>query len=152
MTQLDHPQVGFGVEQKQPATLDDAVTATLEMESYLLNVPKPSVSLVNHEEDNSTIGTVRTEDKLTSLVERLIERVERLESSDSAHSRTIHIPKDSPRSAGLKGKDVRSRVNVGSVEKGDTFHATALQELLKVLPQRMSTLCYRLTQLVDSGC
>ena len=54
------------------------------MESYLLNVPKPSVSLVDHEEDNSTIGTVRTEDKLASLVERLIERVERLESSSLA--------------------------------------------------------------------
>ena len=103
MTQLDHPQVGFGVKQKQPATLDDAATTTLEMESYLLNVPKPSVSLVNHEEDNSTIGTVRTEDKLASLVERLIERVELLESSDSAHSRTSRIPKDSPCFAGLKG-------------------------------------------------
>ena len=91
------------LKQKQPATLDDAVIATLEMESYLLNVPKPSVSLVDHKEDNSTIGTVRTEDKLASLVERLVERVEQLESSDSAHSRTSRIPKDSPRSAGLKG-------------------------------------------------
>ena len=33
--QLHHPQIAFSVEQKQPATLDEAVSATIEMEIYL---------------------------------------------------------------------------------------------------------------------
>ena len=32
---LDNPQVAFSVRQKAPKTIEDAVTATLEMESYL---------------------------------------------------------------------------------------------------------------------
>lgn len=35
LQQLDHPQIAFSVKQKCPATLDEAVAATLEMESYL---------------------------------------------------------------------------------------------------------------------
>lgn len=35
LAQLDSPQVAFGVKQKIPQTLDEAVTATLELESYL---------------------------------------------------------------------------------------------------------------------
>ena len=33
LQQLDHPQVAFSVRQKQPETLDEAVTATLEAEA-----------------------------------------------------------------------------------------------------------------------
>jgi len=35
LQQLTPPQVAFGVKQKRPKTLDDAVAATLEMESYV---------------------------------------------------------------------------------------------------------------------
>ena len=34
--QLDNLQVAFSVKQKRPKTVDEAVAATLEMESYLL--------------------------------------------------------------------------------------------------------------------
>lgn len=34
--QLDNPQISFNVKQKRPKTLDEAVSATLELESYLL--------------------------------------------------------------------------------------------------------------------
>ena len=34
LAQLDHSQVAFGVKQKNPESLDAAVTATLEMEAY----------------------------------------------------------------------------------------------------------------------
>ena len=34
--QLDNPQVAFSVKQKRPKTVDEAVAATLEMESYLI--------------------------------------------------------------------------------------------------------------------
>ena len=35
LSQLPQPQISFSVRQKQPTTLDDAVAATLDMESYL---------------------------------------------------------------------------------------------------------------------
>ena len=38
--QLENPQVAFSVRQKQPTTLIEAVSATIEMESYLK--PRPS--------------------------------------------------------------------------------------------------------------
>jgi len=40
MGQVDNPQVAFSVRQKRPTTLIEAVSATIEMESYLR--PKPS--------------------------------------------------------------------------------------------------------------
>ena len=40
LSQIDNPQVAFSVRQRQPQTLVTAVSATIEMESYLQ--PKPS--------------------------------------------------------------------------------------------------------------
>ena len=34
--QLDNPQISFNVKQKWPKTLGEAVSATMELESYLL--------------------------------------------------------------------------------------------------------------------
>ena len=38
LQQLTQPQVAFSVKQKRPTTLDDAVAATLKMESYMVGV------------------------------------------------------------------------------------------------------------------
>ena len=35
LKQISNPQVAFAVRHKQPGNLDEAVTATLEMESYV---------------------------------------------------------------------------------------------------------------------
>ena len=37
LKQISNPQVAFAVRQKHPANLDEAVTATLEMESYVVD-------------------------------------------------------------------------------------------------------------------
>ena len=42
LQQLDHPQIAFSVRQKQPEKLDEAVTATLEMEAYATTHTKTS--------------------------------------------------------------------------------------------------------------
>ena len=42
LNQIRNPQVAFSVYQKHPKTVDDAVSATLEMESYL----RPKISHV----------------------------------------------------------------------------------------------------------
>ena len=59
LTQLDNSQVAFGVKQKALQMLDEAVAATLELESYL--TPKMVVARVEMEapEDEQTaIGAV----------------------------------------------------------------------------------------------
>ena len=68
LSQLDQPQVAFSVKQKRPESLDDAVTATLEMESYVIPKTAPVSSM---QEEESVTASVSTQDKLTSLVEKL---------------------------------------------------------------------------------
>ena len=81
---LDNPQVAFGVRQRIPETLDGAVTATLELESYLPQKPGAKQAVAGVEETSTqeqeqissvSLGT----DKLLHLVERLADRVEKLE-------------------------------------------------------------------------
>ena len=63
--------------------MDEAVTATLEMESYVTMKMIPTqVASIDASKD-TTIAVVSPQDKLTSLVEKLLEQVERLETSKS---------------------------------------------------------------------
>ena len=78
LDQLPQPQLSFAVRQKQPATLDEAVAATLEMESYL--APCGAASIGQAEVDS--VDKVDTGDKvaqLTDVVGKLVERVEQLQ-------------------------------------------------------------------------
>ncbi len=89
MQQLDHPQVAFSVKQKRPATLDEAVAATIEMESYLPALARVAVAGCQGEDHqveeapSAHVATVDPATKLASLVERLVERVEKLELGGS---------------------------------------------------------------------
>ena len=82
LTQLPQPQIAFSVRQKQPATLDDAVTATLEMESYL---PPQSLSVVDTGTGGNTdsVGVVGQVAQLTCAVEELTKQMEQLKHSGS---------------------------------------------------------------------
>jgi len=74
LTQVDNAQVAFGVRQKKPQTIDEAVQYTLELESYLPRTPaKPvRVSLVNQEEDsNIAAASLRRSDLFTQLLDRM---------------------------------------------------------------------------------
>jgi hypothetical protein len=98
LNQLDQPQVRFGVNQKRPATLDEAVSATLEMESFLVGPgAKQPVASVDQEEP-AVAGVSPSQDKLTSLVEKLIERVERLENTNAEQPTQKSKPKFKRRS------------------------------------------------------
>ena len=73
LNQLDHPQVAFGVKQRQQDALDKAVTATLEMESYIMTKTIPTqVGNIDASED-TTVAVVSPQDKLTTLIEKLLE-------------------------------------------------------------------------------
>ena len=95
LAQLPQPQIAFSVRQKQPNSLDDAVAATLEMESYLPPHTQVSsgVSSTLPTEDKRTASGVDSIDKvaqLTRVVERLAERVEKLQqkAANAEHQTT----------------------------------------------------------------
>ena len=80
LQQLSHPQVAFRVWQTCPESLDAAVTATLEMESYTVSSGHMStVSTLGHEKEQITIAAIDPVTKLTRIVERLSEQVEVLQ-------------------------------------------------------------------------
>ena len=87
---LDHPQISFSAKQRRPKTVDEAVAATPEMESYastLSRGPESIASVQDPEDDSSKEGggvipPVAAGDpteKLGALLEKLMERVEDLE-------------------------------------------------------------------------
>ena len=76
--QLDNPRVAFAVKQKSPKSLDAAVAAMLEMESYLAGgTPVSGVELEREKE--AVVTAAGVSEKLTMLMEKLTERMDRLE-------------------------------------------------------------------------
>ena len=76
--QLDNPQVAFNMKQKRPASLIEAVSSTLEMESYL--VPRPSKVATVDIETDSVIATVQgKQDLMMDMLQGMMERLDRLE-------------------------------------------------------------------------
>ena len=91
LSEIDNPNLAFGVKQRTTASLDAAVTATLELESYLS--PKMTVSAITDVQQSSKLVeevdcnavSQRRDDvpggKMATLLEKLIKRVEKLEAS-----------------------------------------------------------------------
>lgn len=110
LQQLTDPQVAFSVRQKRPETLDDAVAATLEMESYAL--PTAHAGVVStlqpepeSEPETASVAAIDPIERLTNIVQRLTEQVEtlKLETSKAAHP-----PADSnPDRRGWRGRGIR---------------------------------------------
>ncbi len=73
-TQLNNPQVAFAVKQTKPTTIDEAVRATLEMESY--SKPMPSGITAVSEEGAVAISSVQG----TSDLKMIMEKMERMET------------------------------------------------------------------------
>ena len=77
--QLANPQVAFSVKQLRPKTINEAVTATLEMEAYL--VPGvDGVAATDLQEDTETAGAVqRLASAPPEWLQQLTERLDQLE-------------------------------------------------------------------------
>ena len=73
LQQLTPPQLAFSVKQKRPNSLDSAVAATLEMESYLTHPNQGGVASAIQSENEAIcpIDASDKVDKLTHLVEQL---------------------------------------------------------------------------------
>ena len=83
LQQLNQPQVAFSVRQRRPRTLDEAVSATLEMESYIsTRAVGLSVASVGRGSTDNNVATGK-QDTLMRLVERLTERIEALEQQQT---------------------------------------------------------------------
>ena len=75
LQQLTQSQVAFSVKQRNPETLDDAVAATLEMESYVESPHNRAgaVSTLQPETEAATVAVIGPVEKLTCMVEWLTE-------------------------------------------------------------------------------
>ena len=90
MGQVDNPQVAFSVRQKQPTTLIEAVSATIEMESYVK--PKPShvaqVELEQSHADTAIAAVQLKQDAMMGVLESIMARLEKLEAQASEEQPT----------------------------------------------------------------
>ena len=79
--QIDNPQIAFSVRQRQPKTLMEAVSGTIEMESYLQ--PKPSrIAQVEPEPAaESVIAAIQNQQTaLLGALDKVMEHLEKLEA------------------------------------------------------------------------
>ena len=80
--EIGQQQVAFAVRQRRPKTLDDAVSHTLELESYLKQKPATVAGVT---EGQLEVAAIRTpEDPVLEALKSLTARMERLEASVSS--------------------------------------------------------------------
>ena len=81
LRQLDHPTIAFNVKQRRSNTLDETVSATLEMESYLMSSSQAAagVSTVEplQETEEATVAVVGSSQQHS--IDDLISHLERIE-------------------------------------------------------------------------
>ena len=76
--QLEQPQLAFSVKQRRPRSVDEAVRATLEMESYL--VPKGRAAQVAEEMTSpEPVAAVRDQDAVMALLQQVMHRMDQFE-------------------------------------------------------------------------
>ena len=67
------------MKQKRPRALDEAVSATLELESYLLPSGLPSVSPVERYPTQVVAGVKQPQDTTMQVLTKMMECLDRLE-------------------------------------------------------------------------
>ena len=101
--QLENPQVAFSVKQKRPKTLEEAVTATLEMESYLgpKAVGTAGIAGVITEDsgEDMPVAAVAGTESITEMMKQLLTRMDRIEREVA----TSQIKEPTPRRSGNGG-------------------------------------------------
>ena len=76
ISSITDSQISFAVKQKAPKTLDEAVTATMQLESYIVS------SRGKYEEDDLSASSVThnsSDEKLVLLIEQLSDKITQLE-------------------------------------------------------------------------
>ena len=101
LSQLDNEQVAFSAKQRKPKTIEAAVGATLECESYLISSPQ----------SGAAVAPVQVESKDSALMKMMTQLMARLEE----RSKHGYFKKEAPRnveSARISDQEVKSKVVV----------------------------------------
>ena len=106
LDQLQDPLVAFNVKQKTPTTLDEAVSATLLMETYRGQGQQGVAAVADADTDAGEDNPVSAVEHkgLATLLERLVERVERLETRAASTSTFDSSAPNSGRSQTTTGR------------------------------------------------
>lgn len=81
--QIENQQIAFGVRQRRPKKVDEAVTATLEMESYLQPKGRTGrVAQVSVDEEAQVVAGVQSkQDAVMDMMTQMMARLEKLEAA-----------------------------------------------------------------------
>ena len=85
LSQIDNAQLAFSVKQQKPSNLDAAVTATLEMESYLpqkgsgMVLGVAGTKLVNETDQAPVAAAATVQDSTAGMMRELLDRMTKLE-------------------------------------------------------------------------
>ena len=88
--QLKHLQVAFSVKQKRPERLDDAVAATLEMDTNVLGGPGGGVTVYAAQDGKVPVTAISATGKMDIGMKKLVQQVESLESKLNQQSSTYY--------------------------------------------------------------
>ena len=91
VNELHEPQVAFAVRQKQPKTISEAITAALQMHSFL---PSPTARQPEHSE---AIAAVRsTKDTMLEMMQKLASRMDILETDLTKRQSSPRVTSEPP--------------------------------------------------------
>ena len=97
MDQLKDPQISFAVKQQCPQNIQEAVSATIEMQSYLVKPhTQGAVQQVQKEEEGAVAAIKLTQASMLEAMQKLVNRVEQLEAGPQRY-RPQRPPRDSQR-------------------------------------------------------
>ena len=142
LEQLGDPQVAFGVKQSRPKSLDEAVTATLELESYKVSAPTATVSQVapGHGDveaiseptaSATVVGSIGGRENPTDrLLQTILRKVERLESRVSELEQTCRTTGRQYVGDGMEGATKGTRVEVRKGGAGVVTGDGAMQPVI----------------------
>ena len=98
--QLELQQLAFSVKQRRPKSVDEAVSATLEMESYLVPKGGRVAQVAGDLAPAEPVAAVRDrQDTVMSLLQQVVQRMDQLEERVTAS-------KWEPRHSGLQQSNV----------------------------------------------
>jgi len=100
LSQLDSPQIAFGVRQNKPKTVDDAVRLTLEVESYLRPRRPDRIAQVGEDDDETGVIAAAAKTPLDDTLKQLLRRIDRIE----AELRTVQQSGVAKQQEGLGGE------------------------------------------------
>ena len=88
---MNEPQVAFAVRQKQPKTISEAITAALQVHSFL---PSPTARQPEHSE---VIAAVRsTQDTMLEMMQKLASRMDKLETDLTKRQSSPRVTSERP--------------------------------------------------------